>query len=82
MSDQDTRVKALVQSRRASDEGPSVFHQAVSILMAKHGVTENAAYKMLVHGSVEARTTVRQVAKAIIVTEVGRALIAGSTQSD
>ncbi len=77
MRDQDLRFKAPEQSRRGSAEGPSVFHQAVSILVAKHGVTENAAYEMLVHAAVEAGTTVREVAKAVIVCEVGRAIIAG-----
>ena len=45
---------------------PDVFHRAVEILRAKHHVSESLAYEMLVRGSMQAQTTVRETATKII----------------
>ncbi|MET0998480.1 MAG: ANTAR domain-containing protein [Marmoricola sp.] len=49
-----------------SARGPEVFHRAVEVLKTKHHVDDAAAYSMLVQASVEAGTSVREAARAII----------------
>jgi AmiR/NasT family two-component response regulator len=66
MTDQETRARARARARRGSGLGPAVFHQAVSILQARHHLAEIVAYEMLVHGAAESGTSVREAAEAVI----------------
>ncbi len=62
-SDQAT---ATPTAPRPPERRPDVFHRAVEILRAKHHVSESLAYEMLVRGSMQAQTTVRETATKII----------------
>lgn len=64
MSDQATTTRP--RARGVSDQAPTLFRQAVTILEAKHQVAEMVAYEMLVHGAVAAGTSVREAARAIV----------------
>jgi len=64
MRDQETTTRSV--GRRGSGRSPGVFHQAVAALQAEHRVAELVAYEMLVDGAVQAGTSVRDVAQAVV----------------
>lgn len=64
MSDQATTTRPRVRS--GSERGPTVLRQAASILEARHQVSEMAAYEMLVTRAVQAGSSVREAARAIV----------------
>ncbi len=66
---QDQSIPAAVSTAPVTSErGPEVFRRAVELLTTKHDVDESTAYSMLVEASVEAGTSVREAAQAIVRT--------------
>ena len=59
MSSDDENIIELLGPKKA-------IGQAVAVLMTKHRVGRDEAFEILVHGSAEGRTRVRDVAATII----------------
>ncbi len=71
MRDHETTIGPRVRNGSAPATG--VFQQAVAALQAEHRVVEMVAYEMLVDAAVQAGTSVRETAVAVVQRSAGPA---------